>query len=43
MPAGSVKAHEIHFVTSVAVIAPHTLRLQFEDGTAQSGSKMRLK
>jgi hypothetical protein len=31
-----VKVHDIHFVTSVAVIAPHTLHLQFEDGTAQT-------
>ena len=31
-----MKVHDIHFVTSVAVIAPHTLRLQFEDGTAQT-------
>ena len=28
--------HKIHFVTSVAVIAPHTLQLRFEDGVAQT-------
>jgi hypothetical protein len=31
-----VKQHAIHFVTSVAVIAPHTLKLQFEDGVTQT-------
>ena len=28
--------HEIHFVKSVAVVAPHTLKLQFEDGVTQT-------
>jgi hypothetical protein len=31
-----VKQHAIHFVKSVAVIAPHTLKLQFEDGVIQT-------
>src|ERR1051325_9724476 len=26
----------IHFVTAVAVIEPHTLRVEFEDGSAQT-------
>jgi hypothetical protein len=30
-----VKQHAIHFVKSVAVVAPHTLKLQFEDGLTQ--------
>jgi Protein of unknown function (DUF2442) len=31
-----VKQHAIHFVKSVAVVAPHTLKLQFEDGVTQT-------
>ena len=28
--------HAIHFVKSVAVVAPHTLELRFEDGVTQT-------
>jgi len=28
--------HPIHFVTAVAVAAPYTLRVEFEDGSAQT-------
>lgn len=31
-----MKQHAIHFVKSVAVIAPYTLKLEFADGTAQT-------
>ncbi len=31
-----MKKHAIHFVKSVAVVAPHTLKLQFEDGVTQT-------
>jgi hypothetical protein len=31
-----MKHHAIHFVKSVAVVAPHTLELQFEDGLKQT-------
>ncbi len=30
-----MKAHAIHFVTGVAVVGPHTLKLRFEDDTEQ--------
>ena len=31
-----MKQHAVHIVTRIAVVAPHTLQLQFEDGTAQT-------
>ena len=31
-----MKQHAIHFVKSVAVVAPHTLELRFEDGVKQT-------
>ena len=31
-----MEKHAIHFVKDVAVVAPHTLKLQFEDGVTQT-------